>query len=84
MTILYNENKNNLSKKNISINSQIINNNFTNRKNKNVINNRINLMKSENKKSGVKIFDCQTSKNTLEKIILSQEKPKNNQESNKR
>ena len=78
-----NENKNNLSKKNISINSQIINNNFTNRKNKNVINNRINLMKSENKKSGVKIFDCQTSKNTLEKIILSQEKPKINQESNK-
>jgi hypothetical protein len=76
-----NENKNNLSKKNISINSQIISNNFTNRKNKNVINNRINLMKSENKKSGVKIFDCQTSKNTLEKIILSQGKAKNNQES---
>ena len=78
-----NENKNNLSKKNISINSQIISNNFTNRKNKNIINSRINLMKSENKKSGVKIFDCQTSKNTLEKIILSQGKTKNNQESNK-
>ena len=78
-----NENKNNVTKKNTSINNQIMNNNFTNRKNKNVINSRINLMKSENKKSGVKIFECQTSKNTLEKIILSQGKTKNNQESNK-
>mgnify|MGYP002624180383 CR=1 FL=1 len=78
-----NENKNNLSKKNISINSQLMNNNFTNRKNKNTINSRINLMKTENKKSGVKIFDCQTSKNTLEKIILSQGKAPNNKESNK-
>jgi hypothetical protein len=78
-----NENKNNLGKKNISNNSQIMINNFTNRKNKNNINSRINLMKSENKKSGVKIFECQTSKNTLEKIILSQAKTKNNQDSNK-
>ena len=78
-----NENKNNISKKNISINSQIMNTNFTNRKNKNIINSRIKLMKSENKKGGVKIFDCQTSKNTLEKIILSQGKTKNNQETNK-
>ena len=87
------DNKNNKYKNSFTINCRIVNNNITNRKNKdNKINSNINLIRSENyKKNCIKIFDSQTSKNTLEKVILSQGKSKskskiannNNQESNK-
>ena len=77
-----NENKNNKYKNSFTINCRIVNNNITNRKNKdNKNSSNINLIRSENyKKNCIKIFDSQTSKNTLEKVILSQgkSKPKNN------
>ena len=88
-----NDNKNNKYKNSFTINCRIVNNNITNRKNKeNKNNSNINLIRSENyKKNCIKIFDSQTSKNTLEKVILSQGKSKskskitnnNNQEINK-
>jgi len=88
-----NDNKNNKYKNSFTINCRIVNNNITNRKNKNnKFNPNINLIRSENyKKNCIKIFDSQTSKNTLEKVILSQGKSKskskisnnNNQDPNK-